>query len=175
MEEQRRHDEVERPVPKRETQTVRRDGTNRVRRARHAADREVPPLQVHGHDADHQSRLPQTRGQPPGHGPRAGADVQNGDRAAAEGPRPGHEVPLERTRRSPAAIHDVEILERPPHLLDRQVGVVEPLAAGAPGRDERAHEATSPVRITRALFLEPKPMVLQRACSNDAGREAFAT
>ena len=86
-----------------------------------------------------------------------------------------HEVPLERPRRSPTAIHDVEILERPPHLLDRKVGVVEALAAGTPGRDERAHEATSPVRMTRALFLEPKPMVLQRACSNDAGREAFAT
>src|SRR6266851_5009552 len=82
-------------------------------------------------------------------------------------PAAGGEVLLQDARVSPDTVDELEVFQRARHLLRRQAGLVEELERGAAGGDKKRHYACE---ITSALFFDPKPMQLHRACSKDALR-----
>ena len=172
VEEERRDGEVEGAVRANgQLECVGRSGRRGgARRAMRAPGREVAPLQVEGDDARRRSRRPR-EGLAAGRAatspePAPTSRIETG--RAPEGADPRHEVALERARSAPAAVDEAQVLER--CAASRRTGGRDRRAArgsaGAAGRGR----LTAAALTTSALFFEPKPMQLQRACANEAGR-----
>ena len=103
----------------------------------------------------------------------AGPHIQNSNRPIAQSANARLQVPFQDARPSPVPVDQAQVLEVAPHLGARKIRIVESFAAGAARRDEEAQPSTR--LSTSALFLEPKPMQLQRAWAKEDGRERFGT
>src|SRR5262249_40628926 len=128
MEEERRDREVEGAVPEGEAKRVGADRGKAVVVAEAAARGEVPPLQVEREEPGPGPVLRERAAEPLVDRPGSGADVEDA-RRPPERANARREVPDEGACRAPAAMDEVDVLERPAHLLARQRRVVEELAA----------------------------------------------
>ena len=155
-----------------------------------AARREVSPLQIDGDYADVESGSSDPLRQGARRHSRTGADVEQSEGGAARFPHSRNEVASERAGCSPPSVDVLEISQRPGHVVGRKRGIVEQLVGGTAGGDENGHVQDSKFKIagrgfqsgiwnyafdtTSALFLDPKPIVLQSACSIEAERAWLA-
>ncbi len=103
---------------------------------------------------------------------RAGSDVEEHRTPDAEAPHVTDEKAFERPCASPPPMEEGKVPEREAHLFLGDVRIIENLVGWSAGRYEETHESWL---ITSALFFDPNPIVLQRACSKDVSRDSLAT
>ncbi len=165
VEDQRRNGEVRGVIGEWKRKRVRRH-RRQIPPMASASGGEVAPLQVQGDDGRRAAGPGEPDAEVSSDAARARPDVD--DHEAASGRHAGEEPALERPRRAPRLLNEVQIAQRTDHLAVLETGVVEELLAGTPGRDEEAH--APPALTTSALFFEPKPMQLQSATLTSASR-----
>ena len=139
MEEKGRDREVEGSVGEGQTECVRAD-RGRTAAAEIPSGGQVPPLPVERHDAGTRTAPAERDAEAIRDRAGTGADVED-PRGPADRPQAWGEVAHEHAVGAPAAVHEVDVLERAAHLLGRKQRVVEKLAARPPRGYEKAHGA----------------------------------
>ena len=187
MKEESRDDPIGGARPQRKAERIGGEAASSVEGSM-AARREVSPLQIDGDYADVESGPSDPLRQGARRHSRTGADVEQGEGGAARFPHSRNEVASERAGCSPPSVDVLEISQRPGHVVGRKRGIVDQLVGGTAGGDEEIQDSKFKIAgrgfqsgiwnyafdTTSALFLDPKPIVLQSACSIEAERAWLA-